>query len=414
MIQISLFSGIGGFELAGEWAGYKNYVSCEINPFGQKVLNHYWPAAYHHDDVKTLTYELLNEQLIQRFGAGWRDDDIIVTGGFPCQPYSQAGKRLGKEDDRHLWPEMLRIIREVKPTWVVGENVSGLISWSDGLVFDEVQTDLEALSYEVQPFILPACAVNAPHRRDRVWFVAHSSTGIEGETIRGGNGKTALNGNSGYGDKGITPNTMCNGHKLRGLGENRSAQSQSISQQEQRERIWTDDRGISEPENATYSNKLNGNLSGFRASEVSQQQETGILSNISTYTTSQGREEREQKRQGENNCGSKRHGCMESTSNSCNEGLQRSEINGSIGRIGQKSHEQFAGFIRPDWSEFPTQSPVRSRNDGIPTGLVGITVPKHRNESIKAYGNAIVPQVVFQIFKAINEYTPKTLNKIQY
>ena len=173
MIHIGLFEGIGGFSLAASNMGWKTLVTCEINPFGQRVLKYYWPNAYHHGDIKTLNYDTINSELSNRFGTGWRNDDIIITGGFPCQPYSLAGKRLGKADDRHLWPEMLRIIREVKPSWVVGENVFGLINWNGGLVFDEVQTDLETEGYEVQPYVLPACGVNAPHKRDRVWFVAH-------------------------------------------------------------------------------------------------------------------------------------------------------------------------------------------------------------------------------------------------
>lgn len=103
----------------------------------------------------------------------------IISGGFPCQPFSHAGKRKGTDDERHLWPEMLRIIREVQPTWVVGENVSGIVNWDGGLVFEQVQADLETEGYEVTSFILPACAVNAPHRRDRVWFVAyHEPAGV--------------------------------------------------------------------------------------------------------------------------------------------------------------------------------------------------------------------------------------------
>jgi DNA (cytosine-5)-methyltransferase 1 len=98
----------------------------------------------------------------------------IVTGGFPCQPYSVAGKRKGKEDERHLWPEMLRAIREIQPAWVVGENVRGIINWSAGMVFDEVQAQLEVEGYKVLPFLLPAAGVNAPHERYRTWFVAYS------------------------------------------------------------------------------------------------------------------------------------------------------------------------------------------------------------------------------------------------
>lgn len=164
MRHASLFSGIGGFELAATWMEWENVLNCEIDPFPRKVLNYYWPKAIQYEDIRTTDFT------IHRGGID------ILTGGFPCQPYSTAGKRLGKEDDRHLWPEMLRAIREIQPRWVVGENVRGLTNWNGGLVFDEVQADLEAAGYEVLPFLLPACAVDAPHRRDRIWFVAHASS----------------------------------------------------------------------------------------------------------------------------------------------------------------------------------------------------------------------------------------------
>jgi site-specific DNA-cytosine methylase len=111
-----------------------------------------------------------------------RENEIfLLTGGFPCQPFSQAGKRRGTEDDRYLWPEMLRTIREFHPRWVIGENVGGFVTWSNGMVLNQVCADLEEAGYEVQPFIIPACAVNAPHRRDRVWIVANSKSGGHGE-----------------------------------------------------------------------------------------------------------------------------------------------------------------------------------------------------------------------------------------
>jgi DNA (cytosine-5)-methyltransferase 1 len=159
----SLFSGIGGFDLAAEWMGWENVFHCEWNEFGQKILKHYWPNAISYGDITKTDFTI------------HRGSIDIITGGFPCQPYSLAGKRKGKEDERHLWPEMLRAIREIQPSWIVGENVPGIINWSGGLVFHEVQTDLEAEGYEVFPVILPACGVNAPHRRDRIWFVAHNN-----------------------------------------------------------------------------------------------------------------------------------------------------------------------------------------------------------------------------------------------
>lgn len=155
----SLFSGIGGFDLAAEWMGWENKFHCEWNEFGQRILKYYWPQAETYGDITKTDFTI------------WRNKIDILSGGFPCQPYSTAGKRLGTEDDRHLWPEMLRAIEEIQPKWVIGENVHGLLNWNGGMVFEDVQADLEAKGYEVQPFILPACSVQAQHRRDRIWFV---------------------------------------------------------------------------------------------------------------------------------------------------------------------------------------------------------------------------------------------------
>jgi DNA (cytosine-5)-methyltransferase 1 len=161
MTHGSLFSGIGGFDLAAEWVGWDNIFHCEYNPFAQKVLKHHFPNSKLYEDVRTFDATAY---------AGRID---IISGGFPCQPFSAAGKRKGTQDERHLWPEMLRIIHEVAPSYVVGENVRGLINWNGGLVFEEVCADLEAAGYEVTPYLLPACGKNAPHRRDRIWFIAY-------------------------------------------------------------------------------------------------------------------------------------------------------------------------------------------------------------------------------------------------
>ena len=215
--HLDLFSGIGGFALAARWAGIKTVQFVEIDPFCQKVLKKNFPGVPIHDDIKTFTNtEGINNQEQERPIISDREiitgrekdirikfrgfDDIaqrpfLLTGGFPCQPFSCAGKRKGTEDDRHLWPEMLRVIKEFKPTWIIGENVAGIRSMElvnsdsavesnpdiqeDGendytTVLDGICNDLEAIGYEVQPIIIPACAVNAPHRRDRVWIVAYS------------------------------------------------------------------------------------------------------------------------------------------------------------------------------------------------------------------------------------------------
>lgn len=163
MTHGSLFSGIGGFDLAAEWMEWDNIFHCEWNPFSKKVLKYYWPNSKSYDDIRKTDFSIHRGKI------------DILTGGFPCQPYSNAGKRKGKEDERHLWPEMLRAIREIQPKWIVGENVLGIVNWNGGLVFDEVQAEMEIEGYKVLPFLLPACAVNSQQIRYRVWFVAYSN-----------------------------------------------------------------------------------------------------------------------------------------------------------------------------------------------------------------------------------------------
>jgi len=249
----SLFSGIGGFDLAAEWCGWKNVFHCEWNEFGQRVLKHYWPEADSFGDITKTDFTKYNGAV------------DIISGGFPCQPYSTAGKRKGKEDERHLWPEMLRAIREIAPRFVVGENVRGLVNWNGGLVFDEVQADLEAEGYEVAAFLIPAASVNAPHGRSRIWFVAKYAANADSNGQHGGN-------------------------------------SQYEKQSSQR------------------------------------------------------------------------------------------------GQYAQRNLKP----LRSDFGKFPTQSPLCGGNDGLSCELDGITFSKWRAESIKAYGNAIVPQVAYQIFKTID------------
>lgn len=160
MTHLDLFSGIGGFAYAADqvWDDVE-HIFCDNDKFCQQVIAKHWPGSEIYGDIRTITEPIKAD---------------IVTGGFPCQPFSQAGKRKGTADNRYLWPEMYRVIRLTKPEWVIAENVSGLVNWSDGMVLEQVCTDLEAEGYEVQPLIIPAVAVNAPHRRDRVWFIARN------------------------------------------------------------------------------------------------------------------------------------------------------------------------------------------------------------------------------------------------
>ena len=160
MKVLDLFSGIGGFSLGLEWAGMSTVAMCEKDPYCRKILAKHWPDLTIHEDIRNLD------------GKKYRNSIDLVAGGFPCQPFSVAGKRKGADDDRHLWPEMLRVIKEAKPRWVIGENVFGFIN----MALDDVQADLEREHYEVRKFVLPAVAVDARHRRDRIFLVAYSNS----------------------------------------------------------------------------------------------------------------------------------------------------------------------------------------------------------------------------------------------
>jgi len=157
--HIDLFSGIGGFALAARWAGVETVAFCEIEKYAQRVLRKNFPEIRILEDVRSFP--------AAQFRQPW-----LITGGYPCQPFSQAGKRRGTEDDRHLWPEMFRIIRSSRPVWVLCENVAGHITMG----LDEVISDLEGEEYSVQSFVIPAQAVDARHRRDRVWIVGNSKS----------------------------------------------------------------------------------------------------------------------------------------------------------------------------------------------------------------------------------------------
>jgi DNA (cytosine-5)-methyltransferase 1 len=338
MTHGSLFSGIGGFDLAAEWMGWENIFHCEWNSFGQKVLKYHFPNSISYDDITKTDFTIHRGRI------------DILTGGFPCQPYSMAGKRLGKEDERHLWPEMLRAIREIQPRWVVGENVLGLVNWSGGLVFHEVQADLEAEGYEVQPYVLPAVSVNAPHRRDRVWFVAYrNATNPIGIRLQ---------------------RWEASGHIQGSTGKTQSKGSES---------------SISFEANGSERPTPHPNRNGLNQRNGNDEKQPGegrldVLSNADT-----GNE----------------YGDAADTNNEGCEWNRAFPIAEKQNKISSGHRYNISGNA---WENFPTQSPICSRNDGLSSGLDGITFSKWRNESIKAGGNAIVPQVVYQIFKAIEQY----------
>jgi DNA (cytosine-5)-methyltransferase 1 len=352
MTHGSLFSGIGGFDLAAEWMGWENLFHCEWNEFGQKVLNYYWPNAELFTDITKSDFTKYANRI------------DILSGGFPCQPYSHAGKRLGKEDERHLWPEMLRAIREIQPTWVVGENVSGLISWNGGLVFHEVQTDLEAEGYEVQPFVLPAAGVGScPHRRDRVWFIAYSKCKRgkrwENTTIERNESDTLIRLSATQ----TTTNPTSNRRERNGQGiEIEKGLQPGPESAGQLERGF---EGLCNTGDAADTRLLGSEISEIETAGIEQRDKRNVMH--TNGTSKQGQ------------------------------------------HFGQTGERKFDGSDSRNgistWQNFPTQSPICSRNDGLSSRLDGITFSKWRNESIKAAGNAVVPQVVFQIFKAIQQMT---------
>jgi DNA (cytosine-5)-methyltransferase 1 len=304
----SLFSGIGGFDLASEWMGWENVFHCEWMEFPRKVLDYYWPNADSHIDICKTDF------------TKYANTIDILTGGFPCQPFSMAGKRKGTKDERFLWHEMLRAIQEIKPKFVIGENVLGITNIDGGMVFEKVCLDLEIEGYEVQPFIIPAAAKNAPHRRDRCWFIAFKNT------LHGG----------------------C----LHGEHEQERAEVRKF-----------------------------GNISTRSADGI-------YLSEGDVTDTEQLRLEH----------GSKTRNVLGSISEAQRKKRKSSDESKTDDHVYPEQ-----GRPSETWDCFPTQSPICGGDDGLPTELDGITFSKWRAESIKGYGNAIVPQVALELFKVIEK-----------
>lgn len=369
----SLFSGIGGAELAASWLGWTNVFHCEIQEFQRKVLEYWFPNSISYEDITKTDF------------SEWRGHIDVLTGGFPCQPFSVAGKRNGAEDNRYLWGEMLRAIRQIHPTWVVGENVNGILSMvqpsketkmgrTDDL-FDEnfiyrkeqkftievICEDLERAGYSVQPFVIPACAVGAPHRRDRVWIVAHrTDTGTE---------DLQQGGKNGVSQSFFTANTNSN---------------------RQRDRK---DKQI-------FEQRCN------RTTNIGK----GCKDATSSNTQCFGGHKVDNKIQCEQSNGERidGKGMFRTSFNTNGKGWNALRYDDGYSEAAQQAESQFGRADCPQswWRNFPTQSPVCNRDDGLPFKVADLTLSlaKWRSKSIEALGNAWVPQVVFEIFKAIDFY----------
>ena len=411
----SLFSGIGGFDCAARMMGWRNAFHCEINGFCSRILKYHFPDARHYEDITRTDF------------TEWRGRIDVLTAGFPCQPFSVAGQRKGADDDRYLWPHMLRAIHEIRPAWVVGENVAGILTMvqpgtevkvgSESSLFGEgdaertslrqeyvietVCRDLEREGYSVQPFVIPACAVGAPHRRDRVWIVANCADARSESLQCGGkdgvHAVTAASDTQRFGGGEIydrLQSEITDGERSDGYGCQRpSAHSDSYRRRDR------ENQQVAVPEREGTSDDSVGRKDGASPDSYSM----GCGKGGGCVRNAQG------SRFGPDFL-AKTEGSGGERSAAYTERIGRQEgnhDNGEPEKEGQAKcgEQQHCGTDCPQdrWRGFPTQSPVRGRDDGFPGDLDGITLSKWRNESIKAYGNAIVPQVAYEIFRAIEK-----------
>ena len=424
MNHASLFSGIGGAEVAASMMGWQNLFHCEIQEFPRKVLDYWFPNSESYEDITKTDF------------TKWHGKVDVLTGGFPCQPFSLAGRRKGADDNRYLWPQMLRAIRQIHPIWVVGENVNGIktmvescqvtqMGRSDYLfeenhlyreesrfTLDKICADLEAEGYSVQPIVIPACAIGAPHRRDRVWIIAHRSD-PRAETVQ-------QEGQDGICSARPSTHTQCDGHSPQGHG-NQRARAKKSKKRKNRPQSRSRRHG---------SGKTLAHTLQHRRHEVHQAHQSqftdGARSNSlggqwsSSYSYGNGGKTLQPSE------GTERTGCKRdvqpkerSTSPEWTDRLSRLQrhdahaiserLEGMYQSWSEESERKcvWRDFARHceegHWKHFPTQSPVCRGNDGIPFDVDSLTIsfPKWRQESIKAYGNAWVPQVAYEIFRAI-------------
>ncbi len=424
MNHASLFSGIGGAEVAASMMGWQNLFHCEIQEFPRKVLDYWFPNSESYEDITKTDF------------TKWHGKVDVLTGGFPCQPFSLAGRRKGADDNRYLWPQMLRAIRQIHPTWVVGENVAGIKTMVEScqvtqmgrtdylfeenhlyreesrFTLDKICADLEAEGYSVQPLVIPACAIGAPHRRDRVWIIAHRSD-PRAETVQ-------QEGKDGICSARPSTHTQCDGHSPQGHGNQRARAKKS---KKRKNRPQSRSRRHGSGKTSTYTLQ-------HRRHEVHQDHQSqfpdGARSNSLSGQWSSSHSYGNGGKTLQPSEGTERTGCKRdvqpkerSTSPEWTDRLSRLQrhdahaiserLEGMYQSWGEESERKcvWRDFARHceegHWKHFPTQSPVCRGNDGIPFDVDSLTIsfPKWRQESIKAYGNAWVPQVAYEIFRAI-------------
>lgn len=416
MTHASVFSGIGGPEVAATMLGWDNLFHCEINPFGRKVLDYWYPNSKSYEDITTTDF------------TEWRGRVDVLTGGFPCQPFSYAGRRRGAEDDRYLWPSMYRAIDEIQPTWVVAENVAGILTMVEqGEVskvagsatlfdaFDDLRgrfelretftlqricTDLESHGYAVQPVLVPACAVGAPHRRDRVFIVARR---IASDTDNGADRRTAREDEGKGREERIQER-----HEVRKPDEpnqvRREASRHVDAADTSREGLeGMHDPRSSEGEHGDGIRRDGAGCSGetiphpdsHRGSEVDEHMESELADGAKPVSNGGQRnvaDTCDSRCSGENQSWDKESWLRECVRRA----TPRFSVSDS-GGTGRKTERE------DRWSHFPSVSPVHRGNDGLPFDVDRLTLSfgKWRTEALKAYGNAIVPQVMYEIFRAI-------------
>lgn len=415
MNHASLFSGIGGAEVAASWMGWHNAFHCEIQEFPRKVLEYWFPNSKSYEDITKTNF------------AKWHGKVDVLTGGFPCQPFSLAGRRKGADDNRYLWPHMLRAIREIQPTWVVGENVAGIktmvescqvakLGRSDDIfeenyiyreeskfTLDKICQDLEEAGYSVQPLVIPACAVGAPHRRDRVWIVAHRAD-ARAETMQQGR-------QDGVHAARPSADSQCNGLSTQGNGNQREGKKES---QEGQDRPQPRSRRHGSGTTPSYAHGTRQRRRKNKQEPFTECSRTPNLGTrrskrLASHSYSNGSHEVHQDHQSQFPDGARTNslgGQRSSPHSKCNRWSQKYNDNGFFEEP-QQGECLPSGADSPQsrWRNFPTQSPVCRGNDGIPFDVDSLTIsfPKWRQESIKAYGNAWVPQVAYEIFRAIEE-----------